>query len=140
MVASNKRRTEALFEENALLKQQLESSRSPPGRIDETYDQGHISAAKTVAEDTATIDLHSSQSIQNIDPTARPQSLSFSHNEIPALFTPLSPDQQPTQVQQLPNASNDPTQPRVLAGIRVEADEVDELFKLHVHVTQRPRD
>lgn len=85
------------------------------------------------------MDSPSSQSMRTIDPDTRPPSSGPNGTVLPGSYTTLRSDQFSSQVSQPSKSSKTPTQPRVLAGIRVEGDEVDGMFKLQVYISQGSR-
>lgn len=83
---------------------------------------------------TAMVNPLSFSSIRDIHSDTRPPSSEPNLVEDPGLdmstgWQPSSP-----QVTRPATSNSTPTRPRSLAGIKVEAEEVDELFKLYLHV------
>lgn len=131
-----RRRTEALYQENASLRQQIESSRSPRGRLDEHSGQNHTPVAGTMPNHDAAIVPLSSSTMRDVEPGTTPPS--SVPTQVEGSDRRMSTTWHPSfnQDTQLAISNDAPTQPRALAGIKVEAEEIDELFRLYLHIAQ----
>jgi hypothetical protein len=130
------RRTEALYQENASLRQQIESSRSPRGQLDDHSGQNHAPVVGTMPNHDAAIVPPSSSTMRDVDPGTTPPSSAPTQVEESDQRMSTTWDPSFNQDTQLAIANDSTTQPRALAGIRVEAEEIDELFRLYLHFAQ----
>lgn len=130
------RRTEALYQENASLRQQIESSGSPLGQRDEHTDQNHDPVIGTIPERDDGIVPLSFSTLRDVDPGTTPSSSLPTQAEESnrRMSTTWDPSFNQNTRPAIPNDA--PTQPRALAGIRVEAEEIDELFRLYLHFSR----
>jgi len=130
-----RRRTEALYRENASLRQQIESSRSPRRQLDEHSGQNHTPVVGTMSYHDATIAPLSSSTMGGVEPGTTPPSVP---TQVEGSDRRMSTTWDPSfnQDTQLAISNDAPTQPRALAGIKVEAEEIDELFRLYLHFAQ----